>query len=509
MSCAGHRRMGIGSGGILTVADLPVQLVGQGRNIVISIKVDFKDILDSRLYLIPKAAAGRRIHKLCSAEKILVMDGDEVRQRTGGGFCGAALYIIIICNGIVPVDIIGERHGLDILGNYRSDGIEVLQVSAVGHTEDKLIGVALALHEHIEHGVYIRKRIGMDVDRCLACGGLKVYFCGNAYVLTRVDVERSFGRNISKILGSGIGSRCSGLGLDLCKACVGGWLYLAAELSVTGKARIFPEAVERAADDYRFAVFGTTAVGVIVHRLHQGAVPAELAVSLGSVNGLAVDPQIDLQTAFKHIGVAHVRPGDGYGYLDNELLVVFEVYRCLGILGGQRLGRQSAAAVVAEQQLTTGVLVTAYIVIRERIAAVLVKHGIDIAGIGVVLDEHIAVSCVGVNARLGYENIVNSVCTRCVHVLITVERIIGEACGVACYLLSAVILHEQIDQLTVTSHFGEVSLSRHKDRLGVLVSLLKLKRLVHRDDRRYGYRTDNSNDADNDDQLCHSKAFFP
>ena len=68
--------MGIGSGGILAAADLSVQLVGQGRHIVIRIQVDVKDIFNCCLYFRPKVVAGRRIHELCSAEKILVMDED-------------------------------------------------------------------------------------------------------------------------------------------------------------------------------------------------------------------------------------------------------------------------------------------------------------------------------------------------------------------------------------------------------------------------------------------------
>ena len=80
---------------------------------------------------------------------------------------------------------------------------------------------------------------------------------------------------------------------------------------------------------------------------------------------------------------------------------------------------------------------------------------------------------------------------------------------VARYLLGTVAVRQQIYQLTVTSHFREVSLGRHEYGFGVLISLLELERLVHRDDRRYGYRADNSYDADNDQQLCHCEAFFP
>ena len=188
--------MGIGSGGILAAADLSVQLVGQGRHIVIRIQVDVKDIFNCCLYFRPKVVAGRRIHELCSAEKILIVDGNEVRQRTCGclrgvvciaAFCG----LIIICNGIVPVDVTGERYGLDLISNFRSDSIEVLQITAVGNAQNVLVA-AVGRYEHTEHGVCIIKGTGTDVYRCLFSAGLEGHLCGNVYILTRVDVEYFF-----------------------------------------------------------------------------------------------------------------------------------------------------------------------------------------------------------------------------------------------------------------------------------------------------------------------------
>ena len=94
------------------------------------------------------------VNELGGAEQRRVMNGYEVgkvaHRRVAGSAAEAAAVKV---HGLVPVDVVGEEDRIHFFCHGRGDGVQILQVPAVGDRKNIPAGIGGAFDEIVEHGV--------------------------------------------------------------------------------------------------------------------------------------------------------------------------------------------------------------------------------------------------------------------------------------------------------------------------------------------------------------------
>ena len=378
---AGDLGVALGDGLVGALRRQGFQLIGQGRNSGIALEdssdlgVRAKNVSDKVADEVPNAAAVFAVGILegSGTEQVLIVDGNEVGQTTAGVLCAVvvigaahAILIIIVVNGLVPVDVAGECHAGDPVCHGGRNGIQVLQVTAVGNAQGevtRIVGIQL-----VEHGIEDQECI-IDIDFNADLFGVEIDLRLDQDVIAGQDRKLGLIQVVGQMLVA-VGN-LSAVGFHACGCHV-------------GKAGFILQGVHGEIEHDGLAVHVDLTLGNIHHEGADGAA-VEFAVH-GQLNG---------QTIHKLIQVGVV--GLGNGDLDGQhafLALIIEDHVGLGAFQIQLGAGQAAAVVVAEHQLLTLFLVTgqsAFPVLAEDLVAA-VENCEDVTRLGVVLNDDVALA---------------------------------------------------------------------------------------------------------------------
>ena len=460
-----------------------VHFIGQCRDLLV-IKTTKKPLIQFAQQALQQAActtvAVTGEDEAGCAEQTFAVDGNEVRQASGRGFVrmagkGAAVLRVVVSNGVIPVNVGGKDHMVHLLGNGGSDGVQVLQVTAVGNRQH--IAAAAAGLQILEHGVHAGQNAGLNFHTDIVAG--EVHICLDGDILTGQNLELTFVHQLGDVLQTG------GLG------------------TVVGKAAHIEQGVNGVFHHNGLAVHCQgTAVSVacgLHHQRYDAGIAGFALFRYCRHTLFAGQGQFNLQRLGKLIERAVERVGHRHQNTDNALFAVDELDSCLGLFQLNLGTVQTGAVIVAHHQLLpvgcfTGQGAAVIQIHQLHIRFVAVENRIDIAGDGVIFNNNLLAADGAVHTA-GREDHFKSCLTRgsiqIFRLILLREAAVDHA---AAHILQRL-------QAAVGTDFSQILLSSHENALGIVLTLLEPQCFADSNDGGDGNCADNRNDADHYQQF--------
>ena len=461
-----------------------IQLVGQSRYFIIEETAvqNFADFLDCLQQLLKPAAHTvvivTGINEGGGTEQGSIVNRHKVRQRSCRSFIisiardhivavpdgctgvvgfASLILIIIISNGGIPVDVLGEHHIDHLVCQSGGNGIQVLQVTSVGHTQVIADTRAGSLHER-KHGIDVCNNTGGNLHQYIADIHIHSNIRLNGDVFTGQDLEAGFIRQRGH---RGLVAALLGSGSMVCKAAV---LH----------QRVNGEFHHNGIAAFNITIGAEAGAGILNGNFHR----------LGTFGHTEFtgDRQNDVQSLGKLIQAAVEVSRHGDPDLHNTFFTVNIFHGSRSFLPVQLGAVQTGTVVITEHPVLTGILIAGKAasgrigILCGNILIILfaVENCENIAREGVVFDDDLPAHGFRFHTAGGKHQIKGISSLDSVNILafeslqIRVNGRIRNDSGTVCI--------PQPAQFTVASHICQVLLGSHEDALGIVIDTLELQR---------------------------------